>query len=451
VAVIIGTARVLLVGVGVVGLLGLGALSWLHVSVNRLCGEDRPVGFMKPPPLPRLDSASPPRFRSSLVGDRLEIVDAQDRAMVFHGASISRPVGDPDDLFRRLAARGINAVLLPISWDEVEPSPGRISSEYIEYLRGLLREAGSHGIGVVLSNPLHGTCGEGGMTSVPDWAARCDDDNPWITPTGMVRRVRFQADFMGGLWSPDDMSLQDHMFASWAAVARTLRGHPALIGYRPYGISVCSDGIEAWLLGDRPDCGPARKAYHNRFLSTLRSHDPTSLIIVTPETIVDGLPPGSPLELTVIARPLPSMGTDPAEMIEEDFEHFGMSTILTPSCDDGPLLPVKDLDTALASAFLPLDRTLSSSPRPMPRRVPGTPVSYGTSLDAHGRSEFVFTFRSGDIVSDAYVFVPGGKSAWSIDISDGHQRWSSGSPDILVWTTNPAIHTHTLRAKERLP
>lgn len=115
----------------------------------------------------------------------------------------------------------------------------------------------------------------------------------------------------------------------------------------------------------------------------------------------------------------------------------------------------------------------ASFPRPYPSRLAGTLESYGFDRsyeswrgapDSHhdGRpvrntDEFTLTFRQGEVVADSFVWVPRTSvygddpstevPEFTVDVSDGHWRWSDLDPNLLIWTAGSGHPVHTLRIK----
>ncbi|NOZ00873.1 MAG: hypothetical protein GXP54_03165 [Deltaproteobacteria bacterium] len=282
--------------------------------------------------------------------------------------------------------------------------------------------------------------------------------------------ARFLLDFLGGAWTPDNTSLQDHLISSWTSLAASLRNHPALIGYELYETPGCLSGPTAWLAMGLDDCMAATAAFQGRFAASLRSADGNALLFIRS-------PPGMTAPLTGIPAMKESGQEDPRKM-NPGKTHLveGTVTVMHPDRWVGPsdmasstarnpttrnpvVFVVKSdsggpsmdaLDKAMACAFIPLDAALSTNPHPTPDRIAGQPVAFGYRSIIDQRREYVLTLRQGTEVSDTVIFLPGGSNGFTVDVSDGRTRWTQGDPQRLVWTANPTIHTHTMTARPRI-
>lgn len=105
--------------------------------------------------------------------------------------------------FANIARMGANAVRLPFNAKLVEPLPGRIDKRGIQRLRFALDNAHKNGLGVILD--LHAAPG----AQNTDWHG---------DSTGRAL-----------LWT--DKSYYRRTCSVWEAVADSVKGHPALIGY----------------------------------------------------------------------------------------------------------------------------------------------------------------------------------------------------------------------------
>jgi len=178
---------------------------WLYLVAPSLAAFGAPsaepptdpsYGALPPPHRPARTAAQLPRISLRLLedgsGDRIFVEtapSADGRARVFHGTNVvikgppwlpKRDAYDPlvslvAEDFETMREAGINLIRLGVMWAGAEPERGQYNETYFKELRGIVEEAASYGIYVLLD--MHQDllserfCGEG----IPPWAAEVPD------------------------------------------------------------------------------------------------------------------------------------------------------------------------------------------------------------------------------------------------------------------------------------
>ena len=160
------------------------------------------------------------------------LVDASGRVVTLHGVNevakaapyFPASVGFGDDDAAFLAAHGFSAVRLGVVWEGLEPSPGAISSAYIDHIAVTVHVLAAHHIFVLLDFHQDGWGPATHGNGAPAWATITDGlPNPPVTfPLYYVENPALQRAFEN-FWknraAPDGVGLQDHYVAA-ARVSR---------------------------------------------------------------------------------------------------------------------------------------------------------------------------------------------------------------------------------------
>ncbi len=515
-----------LVIIGVVLALAAGYVGVLWHLARHASAPDRAVSFLEPPDRPA-PSRGVPLFRVARAGDRFEVVDDAGRVVVLRGVQMAdaalrppyRPValGD-DDAFRQMRSWGFNAVRLAVPWEALEPTPRALNLEHVRYLQWFLDTAHAAGMVVVLDNPLHGASRCLGGAGAPTWAHRpglvseeaaasgCEDpEDRWLPD--WPRRLRWWADFYDGAWTPDDISLQDHLIRAFVKLAEVLQDQPALLGYGLAGGAPCEHGgLAAWLYPGRTPCDEALSDFYRRFARALRAVDADAMIFFeepvrwdedAPSWVevqappVDGVVWSVPARLGGTASPdarfdlhaLVGRATaqyhaplvlcdvevprtrDAAERLVAVLEGARVSVFLSDyaraegACNPRNLVVAEGCGTARAGT--PRCAT-GAFVRPAPLRIGGVGAAWGLARAPEAEEVaapdiFTLTFRQADTYADTWIFVPrrllyGEDPAteapeFTVDVSDGPWRWAEWDDQVLVWTPDPAVEEHRLVLK----
>jgi hypothetical protein len=213
----------------------------------------------------RPDTAHPllrgdiPRQRLSVQADSSgpRIADSLGAAVTLRGVNVNQlgeyyqqdpaiasslPLREQD--FTDIAALGMNVVRLTLSWSQLEPERGKISTQYLRRIRQAVDWARAHGIYVVLdmhqdawgahvaAEPHHrcraGTAPMIGWDGAPAWATYTDDTPP-CQVTGRDLAPNVSRAFQSFYVDRDD--IQSSLIAGWRALAREFAGDAAIAGY----------------------------------------------------------------------------------------------------------------------------------------------------------------------------------------------------------------------------
>ena len=189
------------------------------------------------------NAASEARLRA----DGSELRDEHGRQRILHGINLVakgrtgtydrqsfRGEWTEDDL-RQLADRGLTFVRLGFIWAAIEPEPGRIDVDYLDWLEDQVDALHEAGLWVVLDahQDLYSQLFSDGA---PDWATLTEaafrPSSLWSDGYLSSTAVQQALDaFWDNAAAPDGIGLQDHFAACWRRVAARLGGHPAVIGY----------------------------------------------------------------------------------------------------------------------------------------------------------------------------------------------------------------------------
>jgi len=476
--------RWILGGLALLALASAAAAGVLWYLVRHVDAPDQAVPHVQYPPAPPPPRWSqPPRYRIARAGDSWQVLDELDRVVILRGVQAGdeglrpplRPVPYGDiGPFEQWKAMGFNAIRLPVPWEALEPEPRRFDRDHLDYLRWFLDQAWRFRMAVLLTPFQYRTSRCLGGLGAPAWAHRpglvpdevlagdCRDAAPggWRQA---IRQWRWWTDFYEGLWTPDDLSLQDHLIDSWQKLAEVLYNHPAVLGYEVLDGAPCPAGAMRSLWPMRQDCSEALAAFQRRFAQAIRNVDRDALVLLG---LPEAAPPGGTLATDILRRPdldgialaaappdRPRAGSGDssswrraecrldevlrttADLAADGLQGprllvgFGVSP-QRPGALEGLFHQALDIEAASASAFvgIPLlagppgapgrPRCLASAlVRPFPMRVAGTDVrwSFDRSFDGDrlhsgeavaNTDAFLLTFRQGSSTADTLVFIP---------------------------------------------
>ena len=147
------------------------------------------------------------------------------------GYAENPPAGDRD--FAEIAALGFDLVRLPVSWSRIEPRPGVIDAGYLDRVATLVRDAGRHGLTVLVD--MHNDRYSAGLAphdeadGAPGWATLVPSGCPGQPSPGDCQRAAWSS-----FWADRPVrgeGLQRHYLAALLAVSRRLRGARGIAGF----------------------------------------------------------------------------------------------------------------------------------------------------------------------------------------------------------------------------
>jgi endoglycosylceramidase len=191
-------------------------------------------------------------------GTNARIVDDHGRQVLLRGVNVNSlgdyfqanaayattvPVTDAD--WAAMQADGFDVVRLLVSWSRLEPTRGHVDQAYLATIHTAVAQAARHGIwsvidlhqdawGRYVASPPGVTCPSGakpgiGWDGAPKWATLTDGADTCaaagvreLAPAVMHAFDNFYADTDG---------IQTELVKTWAAVAKSFAGDPAVAGY----------------------------------------------------------------------------------------------------------------------------------------------------------------------------------------------------------------------------
>ncbi len=302
----------------------MGALACVlaGLAAFRADGLPRPAGSLQ---APQVTNRSPDAatWRLSVQTDPSgpRIADSLGAAVTLRGVNVNQlgeyyqqdraiasvlPLTEQD--FADIAALGMNVVRLTLSWSELEPVRGTISTEYLQRIRQAVGWARAHGVHVVLD--VHqdawsahvaaepdrrcraGTAPMIGWDGAPAWATYTDGTPPCqVTGRDLAPNVSraFQSFYV------DRDGIQTSLIAGWRALAAEFADDAAVAGY---------DLLNEPNFGDTPPIASTvlLANYYARSIEAIRQAEDSRargfhhLVFVEPSIIwsgfgVDNLPP----------------------------------------------------------------------------------------------------------------------------------------------------------------
>ncbi|HEY1740201.1 MAG TPA: cellulase family glycosylhydrolase, partial [Acidimicrobiia bacterium] len=196
-------------------------------------------------------------------------------------------IGFSDDDAAFLAQHGFSAVRLGVVWSGLEPSPGAISSSYIDHIVATVHVLAAHHIFVLLDFHQDGWGPAVHGNGAPAWATITDGlANPPVGfPLYYIENPALQRAFEN-FWknrpASDGVGLQDHYVAAARALAARVANDSNVIGYDPMNEpwpganwQPCLTGCAAQELG-------SLVPFYNKFSNAIRSVDPNHLVLPEP-------------------------------------------------------------------------------------------------------------------------------------------------------------------------
>ncbi|MFJ5235095.1 glycoside hydrolase family 5 protein [Kitasatospora sp. NPDC088391] len=238
----------------------------------------------------------------TLADGRTVLTDHRGRALDLRGFNLDKYDETTEADLRDLAGHGFGLVRIAVSWARLEPTRGHYDRAQFARLRQLLDWAGKYRLYAVVDfhQDVYGQYFTGGTGGAPAWATR--DDGLPFTPD--------PADWFAGYFQPsvqaafrhlyDDPDLRRAQSALYTAVARELRGAPALLGYdlfnEPFGPVTGDPADPAVLAAASAALERGRlAAMYRRLIDAVRQADRDAWLFVEPTVLVgQGVPTALP-------------------------------------------------------------------------------------------------------------------------------------------------------------
>ncbi|QKW21946.1 cellulase family glycosylhydrolase [Kitasatospora sp. NA04385] len=246
---------------------------------------------------------------TTLPDGRTAFTDARGRVLDLRGFNLDKYDETTEADLRALAANGFGLVRIAVSWSRLEPVRGHYDRRQLARLGRLLDWAGKYRLYAVVDfhQDVYGQYFLGGDGGAPAWATR--DDGLPFTPD--------PDDWFAGYFQPsvqaafrhlyDDPDLRRAQSELYTAVARELRGKPALLGYdlfnEPFGPVDGDPADPAVLAAASAALERGRLAgMYRRLIDAVRRVDRDAWLFVEPTVLVGQ---GVPTSLPGFADPRP--------------------------------------------------------------------------------------------------------------------------------------------------
>ncbi|MBL6974479.1 MAG: cellulase family glycosylhydrolase [Deltaproteobacteria bacterium] len=276
---------------------------WIRWEAARTWEPDHRAEFFEPVAVPVSPVDRTAAFSVARVGERFEIVDHEGRVVLFRGVNMGsgsrvppfRPIAlEDEEAFEQLRSWGVNAVRLQVPWEALETGPRQFNLDHLEYIRWFLDAAHLHGMAVIVDHHQEYVSRCLGGTGAPRWAHRkgvidpeaLERDCTYVNAPGLTdlpRHLRWWADFWDGTWTPDDLSLQDHVIWAFHKLAEVLQSHEAVVGYGLFNEPQCFDDAPGSLVyAGAKGCEDTLREFYRRFATTVRNVDRDALFFFDP-------------------------------------------------------------------------------------------------------------------------------------------------------------------------
>ena len=196
-------------------------LQWLHVNGHSIVREDGAIMILRGANVPQL-------------------------------ARSSETLGQYGAYLDVAKSMGYNVIRLPVSWAELEPSPGKFSSAYLDSVKKIVDLAGGKKMYVVVD--MH--------------QFKTDGFPLWILP-----KLKSSDEAAAGFWRSSTLQLE--LVKAWKTLASFLKDRSTVAGYdllnEPYG------GTIAW-----QDFAPILNEFYSGLISEIRNVDAEHIIFFEP-------------------------------------------------------------------------------------------------------------------------------------------------------------------------
>lgn len=136
-----------------------------------------------------------------------------------------------EDMFRKLAAKGINLIRFGLVWNAIEPHPGKYNNEYLDFMGQYIDYCEKYGIYVYLD--IHQDCYHG----MPDWATVTDSYKRrkpkfiWAEGYFIDKAVHRAFDNFWANTPVAGKGLQDHFADMWKYIVTYYMDKKNIFGY----------------------------------------------------------------------------------------------------------------------------------------------------------------------------------------------------------------------------
>jgi endoglycosylceramidase len=261
---------------------------------------------------------TPPPSAPPLTSTGHWLTDNTGRVVILHGVNIATKTASATPLtagFSQedvdlLVDNGFNTVRLIVSWESIEPEPGRIDRDYLDEMSIAYRMLADAGIFVLIDmhqdmwGPKYGGNGH------PEWT-NVDDDMPAEPDSGfplnyfVMPALQRAFDSFWANKAPaasPSRGLLDHYAAVWRTVATAFAGDPHLLGYdimnEPWPGSIVETG---------PEQDQVLAAFHQKVADAIRTVDAERIVWYEPWLLFALALPGSTFDHPALNDPATGM------------------------------------------------------------------------------------------------------------------------------------------------
>ncbi len=245
---------------------------------------------------------------TSIAADgRTTFADAAGRELRLRGFNIDKYAETTESDVRAVAGQGFTLLRVAVSWNRLEPGPGRYDRAELSRLHRVLGWADRYGLLVLVDfhQDVYGPEFGGGDRGIPRWATR-DDGLPFVPDPD---------DWFAGYFQPavqaafrhlyDDADLRRYQSDFYTRIAGELRGHRSLLGYdlfnEPFGPydGDPTDPADQAAFAAALERGRLADMYR-RLIDAVRRADSRAWLFVEPTVLVGQ---GVPTELPAFTDP----------------------------------------------------------------------------------------------------------------------------------------------------
>ncbi|MEU8617033.1 cellulase family glycosylhydrolase [Streptomyces sp. NPDC048623] len=245
----------------------------------------------------------PARADTGGTGDAIPaLTDARGRTLTLRGWNLADKShrgdqalsGITEKHFRDMRAQGFGFARLLVFWDDLEPTPGRYSQDYLRKIERVLDWAEKYDVKVVLDAHQDVFGPAFGSRGIPEWATRTDGLPFTPHPDDWFSQYFEPAVQRAFTHLYEDADLQRAQARMWRVLAERFRDHPAVLGYDPINepMGEMREGEDLPTAARRIEREQLTPMY-NRLADAIRAADRDGWVFVEPTPIVgEGVPTG---------------------------------------------------------------------------------------------------------------------------------------------------------------